>query len=117
MERLKNLLSESKIKPGADKRFPAETPVSAVHTPYGEKLSISDEEKSLFMDLLTPRERDTCLLLLEGYTLKETAKRLGIGYSTANTYQTALYRKLHINTRAELIINYRDIGRSQDRET
>lgn len=49
------------------------------------------------------------MFLLEGYTLKETANQLGIGYSTANTYQTAIYRKLHVNSRAELIINYRNI--------
>ncbi len=59
---------------------------------------------------LTPREMEACMLLLEGYTIKETANQLGIGYSTANTYQTAIYRKLHVNSRAELIINYRNMN-------
>lgn len=36
--------------------------------------------------LLTPRERDLFLLLLEGYTLKESAAHLSIKYSTANTH-------------------------------
>ncbi|NLE25111.1 MAG: helix-turn-helix transcriptional regulator [Clostridiaceae bacterium] len=62
------------------------------------------------MKSLTPREVEAFILLLEGYTLKETAKQLGIGYSTANTYQTAIYRKLHVNSRAELIINYRNMN-------
>ena len=58
---------------------------------------------------LTAREKDIYLLLLEGYTLKEVAQELGIKYSTANTHMTGIYRKLGVNTRAELIINYRDI--------
>lgn len=62
------------------------------------------------MKSLTPREIEAFMLLLEGYTLKETADQLGISYSTANTYQTAIYRKLHVNSRAELIINYRNIN-------
>lgn len=58
--------------------------------------------------LLTPRERDLFLLLLEGYTLKESAKRLSVKYSTANTHMTGIYKKLNVNSRAELIIRYRD---------
>jgi len=72
----------------------------------------SQTEKALLTECLTPRERETCLLLLEGYTLKETASRLGIGYSTANTHQTAIYKKLHVKSRAELIINYFNIFKS-----
>lgn len=63
----------------------------------------------MLAESLTPRERDTYLLLVEGYTLKETARQLGIRYSTANTHQTNIYKKLHVNSRAELIINYRNI--------
>ncbi|NLT12704.1 MAG: hypothetical protein GXY05_00015 [Clostridiales bacterium] len=58
--------------------------------------------------LLTPRERDLFLLLLEGYTLKESAKQLSVKYSTANTHMTGIYKKLNVNSRAELIIRYRD---------
>lgn len=58
--------------------------------------------------LLTPREHDLFLLLLEGYTLKESAKRLSVKYSTANTHMTGIYKKLNVNSRAELIIRYRD---------
>lgn len=62
---------------------------------------------------LTPREREAFLLLIEGHTLKETAKGLNISYSTANTYQTAIYRKLQVNSRAELIINYMEIATAE----
>lgn len=60
------------------------------------------------LTLLTPRERELFLLLVEGYTLKESAKRLDIKYSTANTHMTGIYKKLNVNSRAELIIGYRD---------
>ena len=115
IERLKGLLSNPKAEP--NKRLKTETDISGVYTPYGKKLRISDEEKSALTDDLTPREKETFLLLLEGYTLKETAHLLEIGYSTANTYQTAVYHKLHVNSRAELIINYHDICGSKKSKT
>ena len=65
-------------------------------------------EPSEWITFLTPRERDLFLLLLEGYTLKESAKKLDIKYSTANTHMTGIYKKLNVNSRAELIIRYRD---------
>lgn len=65
------------------------------------------------VSLLTPREHDLFLLLLEGYTLKECAKKLTVKYSTANTHMTGIYRKLEVNTRAELIIYYRGIVRME----
>ena len=64
--------------------------------------------------LLTPREHELFLLLLEGYTLKESAKQLSIKYSTANTHMTGIYKKLEVNSRAELIIRYRDAVKGFD---
>lgn len=85
-----------------------ETGIKEADVSCGKKPGINGEDKARFIETLTPRERDAFLLLMEGYTLKETAMQLGIGYSTANTYQTAIYKKLHVNSRAELIINYRN---------
>lgn len=85
-----------------------ETTIPGTQTRYGKKLELDAAEKSELIKSLTPRENETFLILLGGYSLKETAQQLGIGYSTTNTYQTAVYKKLHVNTRAELIINYRD---------
>ena len=64
--------------------------------------------------MLTPRENELFLLLLEGYTLKESAKRMSVQYSTANTHMTGIYKKLNVNSRAELIIRYRDAGAKPD---
>jgi Response regulator containing a CheY-like receiver domain and an HTH DNA-binding domain len=107
MDKIKSLFSKPESIPS---EMELETIVPGIDTPYGKKLGISRDEKIKLAESLTPREKDTYLLLLEGYTLKETAKQLEISYSTANTYQTAVYRKLHVKSRAELIINYHDIG-------
>jgi Response regulator containing a CheY-like receiver domain and an HTH DNA-binding domain len=72
----------------------------------------SEPEKTARLSKLTQREADTFYLLLQGYTLKETAKLLGVKYSTANTHMTELYKKLGVNSRAELIINYKGCNKS-----
>ena len=61
---------------------------------------------------LTAREYEAFLILVEGYTLKFCAEKMGVKYSTANTYQNAIYKKLGVNSRAKLIIEYKDIAKS-----
>jgi len=51
---------------------------------------------------LSPRERETCRMLLEGYTLRQIAAVMGISFSTVNTYCNSIYKKLNINSRTEL---------------
>ncbi|NMC57718.1 MAG: helix-turn-helix transcriptional regulator [Eubacteriaceae bacterium] len=53
---------------------------------------------------LSPREIETCQKLLVGYTLKQIAAIMGISFSTVNTYCTSIYKKLSINSRAELMV-------------
>ena len=79
------------------------------------QMDMTQDNKQIKVGNLTPREYDLYLLLLEGYTLKESAKQLSIKYSTANTYITAIYKKLGVNSRAGLIINYRGIKVPIDR--
>lgn len=74
-----------------------------------KELNINEDNKLNKVLLLTPREYELYALLLEGYSLKECAEQLSVKYSTANTHMTAVYKKLEVNTRAELIIKYRDI--------
>lgn len=69
----------------------------------------TDGKKELIAHL-TPREHELYLILLEGYTLKESAEQLLIKYSTANTHMTSIYKKLEVKSRAELIIKYRNIN-------
>jgi len=51
---------------------------------------------------LTSREREVCALLLGAYSLKQVAFELQIAYGTANKHNTSIYRKLSINSKAEL---------------
>lgn len=89
--------------------------ITASHAPPGTVApELSGNEHSIRLATLTPRERDIFLLLVEGYTLKECAKQLSVKYSTANTHMTGLYKKLNVNSRAELIIRYRDAARKSD---
>ena len=70
---------------------------------------IDNRKKDLFVGYhLSKREIEVCKLLLEGYTLRQISGILSIAYSTVNTYCTAVYRKLTINSRAELIILFKD---------
>jgi DNA-binding CsgD family transcriptional regulator len=67
-------------------------------------------DRQMRISKLTPREHELYLLLLEGFTLKESAKMLSIKYSTANTHMSGIYKKLEVNSRIEMIINYRCIN-------
>jgi DNA-binding NarL/FixJ family response regulator len=57
---------------------------------------------------LTPREVEVCILLLDGYTIRQISAMLNIAYSTVNTYNTSIYRKLGVNSKAELIVMFRE---------
>ncbi|NMB97193.1 MAG: hypothetical protein GYA02_11385 [Clostridiaceae bacterium] len=55
---------------------------------------------------LTPREIEVCILLLDGYTMRQISSIINIAYSTVNTYCTSIYRKLGINSRTELVVMF-----------
>jgi DNA-binding CsgD family transcriptional regulator len=61
-------------------------------------------EARLIESKLTPAEIEVCKLLLDGYTLRQISGIQSKAYSTINTYCTSIYRKLDINSRAELLI-------------
>ena len=62
---------------------------------------------------LSPREKQVVLLLLKGMTLRQVAPELGLTPSTVSTYSKAIYKKLGINSRAELFLLF---GRQQTLE-
>lgn len=53
------------------------------------------------LDQLTARELDILRLLAKGYMYKEIADHLGISMSTVRTHVTAVYEKLHVQSRTE----------------
>lgn len=66
------------------------------------------------IDSLSRRETEVSKLLARGYKLQEVADALAISYATANTHQTAVYRKLAVNTKSKLIIEYGALLRDKE---
>lgn len=60
--------------------------------------------------ILTTRSRlaEICNLLLQGYTLRQISAIFSIAYSTVKTYCASAYRKFDINSRAELLLKFKD---------
>jgi DNA-binding NarL/FixJ family response regulator len=54
-------------------------------------------------DTLTSRERQVLQLAIEGSTSAQIARRLGISPRTAETHRSNIYKKLHVQSRADLI--------------
>jgi DNA-binding NarL/FixJ family response regulator len=63
--------------------------------------------KSLDDFQLTKREKEMVLLLLEGLSYKEIAKRCYISMSTLNSHILNLYSKMKIHSRAEIAARFR----------
>ena len=55
---------------------------------------------------LTPREKEIAVLLLQGMEVKQAALELGVKFDTAKFHVKNLYKKLDINSRAELLLRF-----------
>lgn len=55
------------------------------------------------LQALSRRERELCLLLLHGHTLKTAAAELDIALSTAETFRKRAYAKLGVRSKARLV--------------
>lgn len=53
--------------------------------------------------LLTDREKEVAMALVDGLSYKKTAERLHISLGTVYSHIKNIYKKLHINSKAELI--------------
>lgn len=107
-DRFKQIIASGKRQTeGKDLAVPDFSDRSEPFSPE-EKDAIPDKRERIAT--LTPREHELFLLLLEGFTLKESAGQLMIKYSTANTHMTGIYKKLGVNSRAGLIIKYRSMA-------
>ncbi|WP_416138692.1 response regulator transcription factor [Halomonas sp. HK25] len=65
-------------------------------------LPASDEEATALAPL-SARERQLCLHLLRGHTLKTAAAELDVALSTAETYRKRAYAKLGVRSKAGLV--------------
>jgi DNA-binding NarL/FixJ family response regulator len=55
------------------------------------------------LDGLPRRLRQTLHCLMEGDSEKQATARLGLSHATTHQYVTALYRRFHVHSRAELM--------------
>ncbi len=58
------------------------------------------------LQTLTPREREVFDLLVQGKKMREAAEILGVKLTTISFHSTALYKKLDVHDRAQLILRY-----------
>lgn len=68
--------------------------------PRPEQLS---SHESAALAQLSERERQLCLHLLRGHTLKTAAAKLDIAFSTTETYRKRAYAKLGVTSKAGLV--------------
>lgn len=59
-------------------------------------------------DNLSRREQEILELLCLGYSNKEIAERLCVGVETIRTHLKRIYEKLHVRSRIEAVLKYRD---------
>lgn len=64
---------------------------------------------------LSPRERDVVAMIVQSYSYKDIAKRLGIGVSTIGTHMNHIYDKLGVGTRREIVARYGFLANPQSR--
>ena len=55
------------------------------------------------LEVLTGRQRDVCVLVAEGLSNKEIARRLGIGPRTVESHKLDSYRRLGVSNVAQLV--------------
>lgn len=60
-------------------------------------------EETSTLDLITPREKELCRLLADGYSTKEAADRLGISIKTAETHRASIMKKLRAKNVTDLV--------------
>ena len=63
----------------------------------------SQGQQHLALNSLSAREFDVFCLLAKGYSTREAAEELRLGFKTVSNYATLIKDKLHVNTTAELV--------------
>lgn len=72
---------------------------------FREQTALSEEVENL-----TEREREVLELLANGFVNKEIAERLAVSVDTVRYYLKRIYVKLHVRTRTEAALKYRQSG-------
>jgi DNA-binding NarL/FixJ family response regulator len=78
---------------------PALSPLVAIK--LMKQFRLENESKESMLLELTPREHEALKMIARGYSVKESAKLMNISHHTVSGYIKEIYRKLHVNSRAE----------------
>lgn len=103
MKWLDKLRRKKNTEPDKNGARDIDSPISA-----GEQ-SREDDRDMPFPEVeaaLYPREKEVFKRLLKDAKMKEIAAELGIETSTVNGYCRDIYRKLGVNSKAQLILRY-----------
>lgn len=89
--------------------------LSEIRDPDMKLLQDKVDEVDRFAEYsLTPRQREVAVLLLAAKTRRQISAELGLSESTVKMHTSELYRRLNINSRAEL---FRIFGVTDDTDT
>lgn len=81
---------------------------------------VSDVEKvvrNFGKDLLTNKEYQVCQLLLQGYSTKNIAEKMHIGYETVKMHKKNIYSKTYMSSQSELLALFIDILQQEQLDT
>lgn len=78
-----------------------------IHEDKREHTSALDSFTFISRYGLTRREADIALLLVDGYRNQEIADKLYIGAATVKTHISAIYSKMMVNSRSEMLLKFR----------
>ena len=93
------------LKEMADSDLPAAVREASRGKPYVSPVLAAklNGGKQTDSDTLTPREREVLRLIALGHTSVEIAEKLGLSPRTIETHRARIHRKLHLDTRAQLV--------------
>jgi len=72
------------------------------------KQLLQERDQPSRMDVLTPRERDVAIEVAHGATNKEVARRLNITERTVKAHLGAVFEKLGVRDRLQLVLEFKD---------
>jgi DNA-binding NarL/FixJ family response regulator len=64
-------------------------------------------------DELAPREKEVLDLLAQGFSYKEIADKLNVGFATVHTYVLRIYKKLHVRSKNAAVARWLGYQRSE----
>lgn len=73
--------------------------------------------KNFGKELLTNKEYQACQLLLQGYSTKNIAEQMNIGYETVKMHKKNIYSKTYMSSQSELLALFIDILQQEQLNT